>query len=98
MTCTHQPKDPIAAFVHTCKHCGQDIETQHCETCDGTGSIRDRDGRLYECRHCEGTGVKRWVLISPPSPDKPFPKPTADSSPDCTVARCAGESTVPARR
>lgn len=58
MTCTHQPKDPIAAFAHVCKHCGRDIEPQHCKTCDGTGSIRDR-----ECRRCNGTGVKRWILL-----------------------------------
>lgn len=44
----------------------------------------------------EDLGVKRWVEISPPSPDKPSPTPKADSSPDCTVAHCAGESTVPA--
>ena len=46
----------------------------------------------------EDLGVKRWVAISPPSPDKPSPKPKADSSPDCTVARCAGESTARARQ
>lgn len=57
--CTHEPKDLIAAFTHTCKHCGKDIEPQHCAKCDGTGSIRDRDGGLYECRRCGGTGVKR---------------------------------------
>lgn len=56
--CTHEPKDPIAAFAHVCKHCGKDIEPQHCKTCDGTGSIRDR-----ECRRCGGTGVKRWILL-----------------------------------
>lgn len=44
----------------------------------------------------EDLGVKRWVEISPPSPDTPSPTPKADSSPDCTDARCAGESTVPA--
>lgn len=93
MNCKHTPKDPIAAFVHVCKHCGQDIDYEHCKTCDGTGSVRDRDGGLYECRRCKGSGVKRWVEISPPSPDKPSPKPKADSSPDCTVARCADGST-----
>lgn len=63
MTHKHEPVDPIAAFAHACKHCGQLIEAEDCKRCHGSGSVRDRDGGLYECPKCQGTGVKRWILL-----------------------------------
>ena len=63
MTCKHEPKDPIAAFAHVCKHCLKDIEAAQCKKCDGSGSISDRDGGRCECPKCRGTGVKKWRLL-----------------------------------
>lgn len=64
MTCKHEPRDQIAAFAHVCKHCFKDIEPAQCNKCDGSGSVRDRDGGLYECHKCKGSGVDRWRLLS----------------------------------
>jgi len=61
MTCKHEPKDQIAAFEHTCKHCGQNIEpAAHCKACDGTGWDYDKED---DCPKCNGSGVKRWRLL-----------------------------------
>lgn len=50
----HEPDGPIAPFAHTCKHCGELIEAEHCKACDGIG---------LDCPTCKNTGVARWVLI-----------------------------------
>lgn len=63
MNCKHEPTDPIAAFAHVCKHCGQLIEPSDCKRCHGSGGVKDRDGGLYECPKCKGSGVKRWKLL-----------------------------------
>ena len=64
MTCKHEPKDPIAAFAHECKHCGQLIEPDACKRCDGFGMIRLREiGVWRACPKCNGSGVKRWRLL-----------------------------------
>lgn len=58
----HEPAEAVAAFCHTCKHCGVLIEATHCPACDGVGSFGSLLGR-FECKDCNGTGVKRWVEV-----------------------------------
>lgn len=53
----HKPKEPIAAFYHTCKVCGVPIEAETCLECDGYGRI----GTWIECPERNGSGVERWV-------------------------------------
>ena len=57
MACRHEPRDPIAAFVHVCRRCGVPIEAEHCSACDGMGVAGTSDAR---CPACKGTGVARW--------------------------------------
>lgn len=57
MVCRHEPRDPIAAFVHVCRHCGVPIEAEPCPACDGMGLAGTSDAR---CPACKGTGVYRW--------------------------------------
>lgn len=57
MVCRHEPRDPIAAFVHVCKHCGVPIQSVPCMTCDGMGLSGTSDRR---CPVCKGTGIDRW--------------------------------------
>lgn len=57
MACRHVPRDPIAAFVHVCAHCGAPIEPEFCVCCDGMGLAGTSDAR---CPACKGTGVASW--------------------------------------
>ena len=63
MTCKHEPIHPIATFAHTCKHCFQLIEPDACKRCDGSGGVKNREGGLYECPKCKGTGFNGWRLL-----------------------------------
>ena len=57
MACRHEPMEPVAAFVHVCKHCGVPIEARSCMACDGMGRTYTTDMR---CCVCRGTGIDRW--------------------------------------
>ena len=58
----HEPAEAIAAFYHTCKHCGVLIESESCHACDGVGSFASLLGR-FECKGCNGSGIKQWVEV-----------------------------------
>ena len=57
MDCRHEPRDPVAAFVHVCKRCGVPIQSVPCMACDGIGLAGTSDRR---CPVCRGTGIDRW--------------------------------------
>lgn len=58
-TCNHEPD--WSKF--TCKLCEKLIESEDCESCDGSGlEIRSNSSHLA-CRSCGGTGVGKWRLI-----------------------------------
>lgn len=58
--CKHEPEFQIAAFLHTCKHCGEGIEAVTCPKCEGTGVNEEaRD----DCAACKGTGTKKWRKV-----------------------------------
>ena len=59
MACRHEPRDPVAAFVHVCKRCGVPIEARSCMACDGMGLSGTSDRR---CPVCRGTGIDRWEV------------------------------------
>ena len=61
MACRHAPRDPVAAFVHVCKHCGLPIQSVPCMTCDGMGLSGTSDRR---CPVCRGTGIDRWEVAT----------------------------------
>ena len=57
--CRHEPMEPVAAFVHVCKHCGLPIQSLPCVACDGMGLSGTSDRR---CPVCRGTGIDRWEV------------------------------------
>jgi DnaJ-class molecular chaperone len=61
----HEPTETIAALYHTCKHCGEMIEAENCEECDGTGGTLAGPLGRQLCFACKGTGRKRWILLTP---------------------------------
>ena len=61
ITCRHETLDPVAAFVHVCKRCGESIEGRACMTCDGMGLSGTSDRR---CPVCRGTGIDRWEMAT----------------------------------
>ena len=61
MACRHEPRDPVAAFVHVCKHCGVPIDYVECAGCRGSGRCDSGDRR---CPVCRGTGIDRWEVVA----------------------------------
>ena len=59
--CRHEPMEPVAAFVHVCKHCGLPIQSVPCIACDGMGLSGTSDRR---CPVCKGTGIDRWEAVT----------------------------------
>ena len=59
MECRHEPVDPVAAFVHVCKHCGLFIQSAPCIACNGIGLSGTSDRR---CPVCKGAGIDRWEV------------------------------------
>lgn len=57
MACRHEPMEPVAAFVHVCKHCGLPIQSVPCMACDGMGLSGTSDRR---CVVCKGSGITGW--------------------------------------
>ena len=57
--CRHEPIEPVAAFVHVCKHCGLPIQSVPCVACDGMGLSGTSDRR---CPVCRGAGIDRWEV------------------------------------
>jgi len=57
----HEPMEPVAAFVHVCKHCGLPIQSVPCMACDGMGLSGTSDRR---CVVCKGTGIDRWEMAT----------------------------------
>lgn len=58
-TCNHEPD--VASGE--CIHCGEPIESDDCDACDGSGMAPRRIGSHLACRDCGGTGVGKWRLI-----------------------------------
>ena len=61
MACRHEPMEPVAAFVHVCRHCGLPIQFVPCIACDGMGLS---ESGLRLCRICKGTGIDRWEAVT----------------------------------
>lgn len=59
--CRHEPMEPVAAFVHVCKHCGVPIESVECSGCHGSARCDSGDRR---CPVCRGTGIDRWEVVT----------------------------------
>lgn len=61
MDCRHEPMEPVAEFVHVCKHCGVPIEAADCMSCDGKGILYITETSCFMCR---GTGIDRWEVVT----------------------------------
>lgn len=59
---THPPHAHEPAQWVTCKHCGKPIQSEQCNSCDGFGRFQSLLGP-FECKDCNGTGIKRWVEV-----------------------------------
>lgn len=69
--CIHTPREPIAAFCHSCAHCHQEIEAADCPACGGIGGEwvgRGKHSKLKPCKACGGTGVEKWVAVGEITP------------------------------